>query len=98
MDDTFKPSKALPIAVSGAIAVSVFGILLVANGGGGKGGKTPSMASVAADKPADTPADKPAEVAAADKPADHPADRAPADKPADKPAEPPAPKTVVLTI
>lgn len=95
-----KPSRALPLAVMGGIAVAVFGILLVVSGGKGK------SAPIATNDPPNNPppTDKPVATTPNDKPADKPADN-PTDKPvvatnaapdAPKPAE--APKTATLTI
>jgi hypothetical protein len=59
-------SKALPIAVSGGIAVLVFGVLFAVRSGGpakppGPGpADTPTKEAPVADKPVDKPADKPA--------------------------------------
>jgi len=98
MDDVeAKPSRALPLAVMGGIAVAVFGILLVASGGKSK---SPPVATndtpPATDKPVATPpTDKPTDKPA-DKPADTPVVATNAAPDAPKPAE--APKTVTLTI
>src|SRR5215471_598506 len=53
MEDTAKPSRALPIGVAAAVAIVVFGVLFAVNGPRGK----PDTAVVARgdDKPALTP-------------------------------------------
>ena len=104
-DVELKPSRALPLAVMGGIAVAVFGILLAMSGGKGKSGPIATN-----DSPNGTPpSDKPVATPGSDKPSDKPTDK-PADNPTDKPvvatnaapdapkAAPETPKTATLTI
>jgi len=90
-----KPSRALPLAVMGGIAVAVFGILLVVSGGKGKSAPVATNDTPpATDKPVATPPPS------TDKPADNTTDKpVVASNAAPDAAKPPeAPKTVTLTI
>ncbi len=102
-----KPSRALPLAVMGGIAVAVFGILLVMSGSKGKSAPIATNDPPTSQPPSDKPVATPPTDKATDKPTDKPADT-PADKPADKPVAtnpptdtpktPDTPKTATLTI
>src|SRR5215831_7669837 len=95
MEDTAKPSRALPIGVAAAVAVVVFGVLFAVNGPRGKPETTPLVAhgtdrpGLPTPTPGLAPPTETASVATA-APADRPAENPSADKAAPSTALPSA--------